>query len=122
MIEKDMLMHLPIVIAMALPLTPATYSTPKFDITRECSLEGGTVVNQGYCKQTEKQALQQLHKEWPQFTNDSRQRCLSLTAMDGTASYVEYLTCLEMARDVRNSETGSNQASQTEGRAHNGRK
>ena len=112
-----MLMHLPIVILAGLPLAPVADNVPSFSIARECELEGGTGANQDHCKDDEKQALQQLHKEWPQFIADDRQHCLNETTMDGTGSYVEYLTCLEMARDVRTAAGIGNQNSQTEGRA-----
>lgn len=120
-----MLLHLPIVLAVAsLPLTPVADHVPNFSITRECGLEGGTKVNQNHCKDDEKQALQQVHKEWPQFTTKDRQRCVQETTMDGTGSYVEYLTCLEMARDVRNAQggQGGNLNSETIGSAAKSRK
>ncbi|WP_407176087.1 hypothetical protein [Bradyrhizobium sp. STM 3562] len=111
-----MLMHLPIVILTALPVSPVADNVPKFDIARECSLEGGTGANQDHCKDDENQALQQVHKQWSQFTAGDRQRCLSETTMDGTGSYVEYLTCLEMARDARNAQ-GESGNSQTVGKS-----
>ncbi len=117
-----MLLHLPIVLAVAgLPLTPVADHVPNFSITRECGLEGGTQANQNHCKDDEKQALQQVNKEWPQFTTKDRQRCLEETTMDGTGSYVEYLTCLEMARDTRNAQ-GGNANSTTVGSAPKPRK
>jgi|SRR6185312_3968590 hypothetical protein len=117
-----MLLYLPIVLAVAgLPLTPVANHVPNFSITRECGLEGGTQANQNHCKNDEKQALQQVHKEWPQFTTKDRQRCLQETTMDGTGSYVEYLTCLEMARDTRNAQ-GDNANSETVGSAPRSRR
>lgn len=116
-----MLVHLPIVLLAGLSLTPVADNVPNFSITRECGLEGGSQANQNHCTGVEKQALQQLRKEWPQFTSNDRQRCQQVTTMDGTGSYVEYLTCLEMARDTRNAQ-GESGNSQTVGNARKSRK
>ena len=111
-----MLVHLPIVILMGLPTTPVADDMPKFDITRECKDEGGPDSTQSHCVDEEKQALQQLHQSWPQFSGIDRRRCTEETTMGGSGSYVEFLTCLEMARDTRNPQQGG-QSSQTTGSA-----
>jgi hypothetical protein len=54
------------------------------------------------CRRDEQTARDTLTKEWAQFTGAERTRCLSTATTSGIASYVELLTCLEIARDVRN--------------------
>ncbi len=110
-----MLLHLPIVILAGLPVTPVADNAPKFDIARECRAESSPDVSMDNCVHDEKQAVQQLQEEWPQFAGVDRSRCLTEANLDGNGSYVEYLTCLEMMRDVRTSQ--GNQASQTVGNA-----
>jgi hypothetical protein len=104
-----MLVHLPTVFlaafsANAVPVKAVVDNPPKFDITRECRFEGGPQVTQTHCAEDEKQALQQLQKEWPQFTAIARSRCMQESSSDGNASYVEFLTCLEMMRDTLNAQ------------------
>ena len=48
------------------------------------------------CMQDETAARGELAKAWSQFTPADRARCIRLSTMDRTASYVEVLTCLEM--------------------------
>jgi hypothetical protein len=98
-----MLVQLPIIILASLHPIPVANEVPKFDIARECQAEGGTKDMQERCATDEKQALDQLQKEWATFAPSDRTQCYGETAVDGTPSYVEFLTCLEMARDVKRS-------------------
>ncbi len=99
-----MLAHLPIIILTALHPIPVADAVPKFDIARECQFEGGTKEMQQRCAADENQARNQLQTEWAQFAPGARAQCYEETNTDGTPSYVEYLTCLEMERDVRNAQ------------------
>jgi hypothetical protein len=96
-----MLIHLPIVILTSLHPLPVADAVPKFDIVRECQSEGGDKEMRNRCVDDETQAHGQLQTEWTQFTPSARSQCIQETSMDGTPSYVEFLTCLEMERDVR---------------------
>ncbi len=98
-----MLMHLPIVILASFPLTTVADSAPKFDIARECQAEGGSKATVDRCVEDESQARDQLQPEWIQFSPRDKAVCMGETTGDGTPSYVELLTCLEMARDVKKS-------------------
>jgi hypothetical protein len=98
-----MLIHLPIVILASLPLTTVADSAPKFDIARECRSEGGSATIQEQCVTDEAQARDQLQPQWIQFSRRDKAVCMGETSVDGTPSYVELLTCLEMARDVKKS-------------------
>ena len=50
------------------------------------------------CKHDELQARDKLRQEWGQFTGTQRQHCVTLSTLGGSPSYVELLTCLEMAK------------------------
>jgi hypothetical protein len=96
-----MQMYLPIVIFLVfLPVTAVADEVPKFDIARECQTEGGTQGTLERCAQDEGHARDQLQPEWSQFTARDKTQCMQETMTDGSPSYVELLTCLEMARDV----------------------
>jgi hypothetical protein len=96
-----MLIHLPIVILASLHPIAAANTVPTFDITRECRSEGGPTDVQQRCAADEAQARDQLQQEWSQFTPTARLQCNGEASSDGTASYVEFLTCLEMERDAQ---------------------
>jgi hypothetical protein len=98
--ENKMLIHLPIIILASLQPTAIADAVPKFDIARECKDEGGTEEMLKKCADDETQARNQLQTEWIQFSASAKTRCNQQTSMDGTPSYVEFLTCLEMERDV----------------------
>jgi hypothetical protein len=98
-----MIMHLPIVVLASLPLTPVADDVPKFDIARECQSEGGSDATQKKCADNDPHARDQLRPLWTQFSAGDKTSCLRETSTDGTPSYVELLTCLELARDVKKS-------------------
>jgi hypothetical protein len=50
------------------------------------------------CKRDENEARGKLQQEWAQFTAGQRAHCVTLTSLGGPPSYVELLTCLEMAK------------------------
>jgi hypothetical protein len=95
-----MLLHLPIAILATLSPIAVSSSVPQFDIAKECRYEGGSTAIFERCSQDETAALAQLRTEWAQFAGDDRKTCMVTTTTGGFASYVELLTCLEMARDV----------------------
>jgi hypothetical protein len=96
-----MLIHLPIVILTTLHPTPVADTAPEFDIARECQAEGGSKPVQERCVADEKQAREQLRQEWLQFSPRAKTQCNGETSVDGSPSYVELLTCLEMERDAK---------------------
>jgi hypothetical protein len=53
------------------------------------------------CLQREQEVREQLAKLWSTFTAADRRTCVSEATMGGDSSYTELITCLEMARDVR---------------------
>ena len=82
-------------------------NVPKFDIERGCRLDnaasaGLTEVQPAKkCASDEQQARQQLQAQWSQFPKSDRATCTTETNGDDTPSYVELLTCLQLARDAR---------------------
>ena len=54
------------------------------------------------CMADQNKAREDLVRQWAQFAPDSRARCTAMvTSIAGAQSYVELLTCLQMARDVK---------------------
>jgi hypothetical protein len=49
-----------------------------------------------------------LVNQWSGFPAADKNACVRETTMGGDSSYTELLTCLEMARDVRNLPNESN--------------
>jgi hypothetical protein len=105
-----MLLHLPIVIAATLSPVPVSDTVPSFDIVRECRFEGEF----DRCSEDEGSALRELQKTWAQFAGANKKNCVASTMIGGFASYVELLTCLEMARDVGNEDRNSRGPQTTE--------
>ena len=97
-----MLLHLPIAIMAALSPIAVSDSVPQFDIVKECRFEGGPVGSFDRCAQDEAAALSELKAKWAEFGSVDQKTCMAATTVGGFASYVELLTCLEMARDVVN--------------------
>ena len=97
-----MLMHLPIVIAAALPVSPVADTVPQLDVARECRAEVFDQTARKRCIEDDDQARDQLKKEWSTFNASERQFCEKETRMGGASTYAEFLTCLEMSRDTRN--------------------
>jgi hypothetical protein len=100
-----MLLHLPIAILAALSPIAVSSSVPQFDIARECRFEGGPTATFERCSQDEAAALTELTTEWAQFADIDKKTCMVATTTSGFASYVELLTCLEMAREVASPNT-----------------
>jgi hypothetical protein len=79
---------------------------PEFDVGPGCHAAAMAMApadrHEDGCKRSEREARGQLEKEWGQFTPTQRSRCVTLSTLGGSPSYVELLTCLEMAKDVEN--------------------
>lgn len=83
-------------------LVLAADEVPQLDTGPSCraAAHASTVVgrNEDSCKRDERDARGKLEQEWAQFTPSQRARCASLSNFGGSPSYVELLTCLEMAK------------------------
>ena len=87
-----------------IPLTArAADSVPKFDVAKNCKAE--VAENSGIgetlesCTHDEEQARQELIPQWDHFSREDKTTCIRETGLDGTPSYVELETCLEIASD-----------------------
>jgi hypothetical protein len=78
---------------------------PKLDFAKSC--QAGVAAYPGgggnkACLTDEQNARKTLVAQWKRFSPESRARCTRMvTDLVGDQSYVELLTCLQMARDVK---------------------
>ncbi len=78
---------------------------PKFNVEKSCSRVSSvtTAIRQrdsSACERDEKDARSKLGEQWSHFTAAQRSDCIGLVSMGGPPSYVELLTCLEMAKQA----------------------
>lgn len=90
--------------ALASPARAANPKVPNLDVTPTCRPldKSDMTLDENRCRQIEKDARDQLVKQWSNFPAADRTECTTAATMGGTASYVELITCLEMKRDVAN--------------------
>ena len=79
---------------------------PEFDIGPSCrsaAVASAVIATRDAagCGRDEINARTTLEKEWSQFTPTDQARCGRLVTLGGGPSYVELLTCLEMAKQVK---------------------
>lgn len=82
---------------------------PQFDASLSCRSAGASSVmtpatgarNAAACERDENDARGKLEQEWSSFSPAEQQRCTRLTTLGGSPSYVEMLTCLEMAQAAK---------------------
>jgi|SRR5215510_2272279 len=94
------------VVLLATPLiVAAADQVPTFDVNPTCrgaeAAAGAGGRGSDVCVRSELSARDQLSQQWAQFPEADRTRCVQLTGMTSMPSYVQVLTCLEMARDAR---------------------
>src|ERR1700757_1150638 len=82
-------------------------------ITNQSDLEAGLrSVSFDQCMQAEQVDRETMIKEWSTFSADDRRHCIAEATMGGSSSYTDLLTCLEMARDVRQLHSQAKSSSQ----------
>jgi hypothetical protein len=97
-----------IVLGSQLVMTVAD-GVPKFDIARQCRLDStqafdlsaGLNETMKKCVSDEQQALTELQTQWSQFREPDKAQCTAETSIGGTSSYVDLLTCLQLAKEAR---------------------
>ncbi len=91
------------VLSSAPPVARAADAVPKFDTARNCKAEtadtSGIGESLASCVRDEEQARKELADQWDQFAKENKVACIRSTSLDGTPSYVELETCLEMTPD-----------------------
>lgn len=79
---------------------------PEFDPGPSCraATAASAMVNrtEDVCKRDETDARGKLQEQWGQFAAGHKARCVGLSKAGGAPSYVELLTCLEMAKAADN--------------------
>jgi len=79
----------------------AADAIPKLDIGPTCRSAGATAImgrSEEACKQDEITARDVLQQKWRDFQPADQLHCSGLSALGGSQSYVELLTCLEIAK------------------------
>ncbi len=80
-------------------------TVPAFDVVLACRRAGEAAVAPGRtsegCQNDENRAKETLQKQWGDFADADRARCTRVSGMGGPSSYVELLTCLDMAKTAR---------------------
>ena len=90
---------------------------PNFNVAPGCSQAvTNTSASMQSCLGDERNARNALARTWGQFAAASKRSCIAETSMDGTPSYVELLTCLQMAQDVSKLPAGIRNSGTTTGR------
>jgi hypothetical protein len=91
--------------AMTLGLQPIAFAdeVPTYDVGATCRVEVQDVATAGSaaaCVTQEQQARETLVSQWAQFAPESRTNCMQAQA-GFSPSYVELLTCLQLAKEVK---------------------
>jgi hypothetical protein len=87
-------------------VSPVSDQVPKFNVEPSCkgaaAASAQMVLAQSYsaCMSEENQAREQLGPVWQSFSVANRNRCIAESSGEGLASYVELLTCLQIAGGV----------------------
>ena len=92
----------------------AQAAIPSINVEKTCR-DGGTLMGRAptesqveQCVASEQSAREQIAGQWGEYTARDKARCVQTGVYQ--PSYVEWLTCLEMERDVRNLNRNPNPA------------
>ena len=70
---------------------------PTYNLSPSCRSETVSAASDRNCPLEEQQARDTLLHQWPEFTPVDRANCQQVEQTAGAPSYVELLTCLQMA-------------------------
>jgi|SRR5579871_7017396 len=94
----------PALLALALgsPLFIAVADVPAYDVSPACRA-AVTVMPGSFeaCMKDEAGARARLAASWDRFAGPQRDSCVQTEDTGGSPSYVELLTCLQMAKDAQ---------------------
>ena len=79
-------------------------TVPNFNVEPSCRAAAQQASSPDYvsvCRSTEQRARDQMQQQWPQLNAADKAQCVPAATVGGNPTYTELLTCLEMARDLR---------------------
>ena len=83
----------------------AAGSVPRFDVERTCRPASAAGILPGRdssaCQRDENDARGKLEQQWSEYSPSQRSHCAGFAGLDRAPSYVELLTCLEMAKQSK---------------------
>jgi hypothetical protein len=83
----------------------AADGVPKFDVVWTCRPASSAAILPGRdsaaCQKDENDALTKLGQDWTNYSATQRASCTNFVGLDRAPSYVELLTCLEMAKQAK---------------------
>ncbi len=96
---------LPVIVAGSF-LVLAADRMPELNIEPSCRAAANAAAvlarNEDTCKRDENDARGKLQQDWGTFNAGQKNHCVTLSRLGGAQSYVELLTCLEMAKAADN--------------------
>jgi len=106
MTRMDWLRRSALLAATLLALVPAfADDVPKLDVGATCRAGAQAYPGGGgekACLADEQDARGTLSRQWSEYSAESRTRCTRMVNdIAGTQSYIELLSCLEMAKDAQ---------------------
>ena len=98
-------MFLPLdAVLLAASLVLVADRVPTFNVEPYCrkiASRAAPVGDADVCMRQEREAREELVKQWAQFHPDDKALCHELHTIGGESTYTELLTCLELRRDAR---------------------
>jgi hypothetical protein len=82
-------------------LLPAADGVPTYNLSPSCRSETVTAASDRSCMRDEQRARETLQKQWSKFAPIDRANCRQTEETGGAPSYVELLTCLQMAASAK---------------------
>jgi hypothetical protein len=82
----------------------AVDGVPNFNVEPSCRAAAQQAASADYvtvCRKSEQRAHDEIARQWPQSTTADKAQCVPAAMAGGNPTYTELLTCLEMARDIR---------------------
>ena len=95
---------LPVILASS-QLVLVAQEVPQLNYETSCRSSAARAISSDRtaeaCLRDERQARAKLEQTWSQFSAGEQERCVRLTHLGGQPSYVELLTCLEIAKQAK---------------------
>jgi hypothetical protein len=82
----------------------AADAMPNFSVEPSCRAAARNAAQPDYtavCRNSEQKARDEVERQWPQLNAADKAQCVPTATAGGNPTYTELLTCLELAREVR---------------------